>query len=149
MSTIAIRSAVASDRAYLLDSFVRGYRASSFYADGVDANVLGGLIDPLLALWDVAVAVDPASPDTLLGWICWSGRAVAWLNVRGDFRRRGIGRVLLSHAGIDVGDVAVCFLPTAIDTEAGRQDFSAVARRKGYRLRFRPYLPLSEAAGGA
>jgi GNAT superfamily N-acetyltransferase len=146
MAKIVIRSSVAQDRPYLIDSFVRSYRSNSAYAQGVHGELLVGLVEPLLALWNVAVAAD-IEDDTILGWICWrDAKTVAWIKVKEGVNGKGIARALLRHAGVQCpSEIACPFLPTA-------HQFAREAERRGYTLRFRPYLALQaarEAAGVA
>lgn len=142
MAKIEIRPATIDDRAFLLDSFTRSYQGKSAYASGVHGQILVDLLEPLLALWTVAVAVAP--DDTILGWICYRDAVtVAWVTTKLDVRGRGVAGALLAHAGVSRGtEIAVCFMPTS-----GR--FAQEAERRGYTLRFRPYLPLQAAAGAA
>ena len=142
MAKIQIRPAAIEDRAYILDSFVRSYQSTSAYAAGVPGNVLVGLLEPLLALWNCDVAV--TEDDTILGWICHRDpTTIAWLTVKLGVRRRGVARALLHHAGVQCPSELECaFLPT-------KNQFAREAERHGYTLRFRPYLALSAAAGAA
>jgi len=139
MSKIQIRPATVEDRPFLLDSFVRSYQSNSAYAQAVHGQILVDQIEPLLALWTVAVAVAP--DDTILGWICWRDPStVAWVNVKLGVRKRGIARALLTHAGVQCpSEISCAFMPTA-----GR--FAKEAERHGYTLRFRPYLPFQTVA---
>lgn len=139
MSKIAIRPITVSDRAYVLDSFVKSYQSTSAYAQGVHGEVLVGLIEPLLALWNCDVAV--TDDDTILGWICYRDpTTIAWISVKLGVRHRGVARALLRHAGVQVpAEIGCAFLAT-------KGQFAREAERSGYTLRFRPYLALQAAA---
>lgn len=108
---------------------------------GVPAVVLHDMLDALLVAWDVIVAAAPHDGE-LLGWIC-SSRApdsVAWLFVKPRYRRAGLGRALLKHAGLG-RYIDLAFAPTKLF----EQPFMKVASAKGFQIRHRPYLPLIAA----
>lgn len=137
-ATVTLRPFRPEDRPFIHDSFLRsaGSRGSA-YAQGVPAVVLHDMLDPLLITWDVTVAVAPHDNNELMGWIC--SRApdcVAWLFVKPQYRRAGLAKALMTHAGVGKFIVAP-FVPTKLF----ERPFMAVASEHGYQIRFRPYLP--------
>lgn len=131
---ITLRPFEPGDRAFVLDSFLRGFGRSA-YGEGVPARVLINMMEPLLVAWDVTVAVAP--DGELLGWIvARAPDAVGWLHVKPAFRRRGIGKALLARAGVGKM-VSAPFVATKLFD----RPFMAVVAEKGYRVRMRPYLP--------
>lgn len=150
-ATVTLRPFRPADRAFIHDSFLRSFGGGtpkpgehsrgSAYAQGVPATVLHDMLDPLLVAWDVTVASAPDDPDELMGWICArKPDAVAWLYVKPQYRRAGLGAALLEHAGIG-RYVDLAFAPTKLFG----QPFMAVASAKHYQVRHRPYLPLIAA----
>lgn len=131
MAQIHIRRMVAADKPFITDSFLGTFRKSDF-GDGVPARVLLGLFEPLLAIWDVFVAVSPDDSDEILGWICSrSPDRVAWIYIKAIYRRAGVATSLLAHAG--VGRVLRApFVATS-------RWFVEAAREKGFRIRYRPH----------
>jgi hypothetical protein len=143
MASIVIRPAVASDHNYLSDNFAKSYKHSA-YATRTSTEVLRRLVEPLLSLWQVAIAAPAHDPDFILGWLLYKdAHTVGWIHVRpGEPRRKGIANKLLQHAGIVSGEIEVPFLPTKLEGVEG--SFSNFAKAHGYELRFRPYMPLME-----
>jgi GNAT superfamily N-acetyltransferase len=150
-ASVTLRPFQGSDRPFVHDSFLRSFGGGtpkpgehprgSAYAQGVPATVLHDMLDPLLVAWDVTVAVSPHDADELMGWICArKPDCVAWLYVKPQYRRAGLGRALLEHTGIGTF-VELAFAPTKL---FGRP-FMVVASEKHYRIRHRPYLPLIAA----
>lgn len=135
---VAIVPFAPTYRAFILDSFLRSFGRSA-YGEGVPARVLIDLLEPLLVGWDVSVAVSMEDHNEALGWVCArKPDAVAWLFVKPPYRRMGLAKALLDHAG--VGKLlSAPFVPTKLFD----RPFMAVAQERGYRVRFRPYLPLS------
>lgn len=161
MATITIRPGIKADHPLVLDSFLHAY-GRSCYGSGVPARVLLSKMEALLASpsWTLSVACLPEEPDEILGFVVWrpevvsdptpsadpftlrvfplrQAGAVAWLQVKELYRRRGIARALWEHAGPHGDEVLSPFaVPDAV----------AALRRDGIRLRFRPYMPEYDAA---
>ena len=137
-ATVTLRPYAPDDRRFVTDSFLHSFGRSA-YAEGISARVLIDLLEPLLIAWDVTVAADG---DEILGWICHRGSAfVAWLFVKPAYRQHGVARALLKHAGIGTV-VSAPFVPTKLFDKP----FQALARDKGYLVRFRPFLAPGAAA---
>jgi len=144
--SIVIRPGQREDRPFLFSTFVNGYERSH-YAHGASARTLAALFGTVLSHpdWALAVACPPDDDGAIVGWILYrpetSDRApaLAWLHVRGAYRRRGVGKALLAHAGARVGatqQVACTFLTP---------DAAKMAARHGLVLRFRPYIAVEAA----
>jgi GNAT superfamily N-acetyltransferase len=140
MSSIVIRAGQDADLPYVLDSFWRAFSESPCTA-GTPAEVLIARMRWLLnsPSWELAVAILEAdSSDLNVGWVVHQPGdrpRLAWVNVRGGWRRRGIGTALLRHAGIaKPGQHVDCAF---LDPDVQRW----VRDRHGLRLHWRPYLP--------
>ena len=143
MAKIVIRDGEEGDRAYVLDTTHKTLLESSAYFYHVSPQTIRLLLDPILATYRLLVAVTPDDPSTILGYIVFeSSIVVAFVYVRSQFRRAGIGRVLLDAANTVKGDLSCPLIVTSI----GGQNFARLAESKGYKLRFRPYMPLEIAA---
>lgn len=167
MGQIEIRAAVPSDLEFVRLTMAATLRDNSAFCKGVHPATMASLIEPVLAVYQVAVATTVDDRDTVVGFIVYRDEStVAFLYVRSQFRSKrdpqnprrriggGIGRALLAHAQIAraalgsdyVPEIACAFMVTKIDGEIRGQAFGALAESKGYRLRFRPYLPLEITA---
>lgn len=140
MAEVSLRPYEDRDRGFVIMSFVRSFGRSA-YAVGVPAKVLIDLLDPMLIVWPTTVAEAP--DGELLGWICARAPGdVAWIFVKPEFRRAGLGRAMLRQAGVGT-DVTTPFLPTKAPDERSFLDF---AKTHGFRVRFRPYTPLVQVS---
>lgn len=166
MGQIEIRPAVPSDLEFVQQTMEATLRDNSAFCKGVHPATMAALIEPVLATYQVVVATTVDDRDTVVGFIVYRDEStVAFLYVRSQFRSKrdpqnprrriggGIGRALLAHAQIAraalgsdyVPEIACAFMITKMDDLRG-QAFGALAEAKGYRLRFRPYLPLEITA---
>lgn len=131
---IAIVPARAEHRALILDSFWREYRESP-HAKGVPGAVLSRKMQALLESpsWRALVATPEDETSEVLGYLVFRDqRTAAWLHVIRGWRKRGVARALLAHAGVWPGVIACAFITPEV---------AKLAATKGYTLRFRPYLP--------
>lgn len=129
----AIRPAGPDDHPFVIDCFWRDFR-QSVYAEGLSVPTIRGLIVDLLGRpdWHTVIAEMPDVPGEIYGWMTYrSAREVAWLSVKARYRRNGCAKALLDHAGVHPGRVACAFLDPRIDN---------LARPRGYRLLFRPFV---------
>lgn len=152
---LTFRGGVPTDHAYVYDSFVATYRGTP-HARGASVATLVSLMEPLLAPgseWRLLVACDPDDEDCIVGFVVSRQRAqrlpqVAWLQVRSEWKRRGVGRALLSAAGVPSGqtvELDVPFIVQRIGRDRDMPTLVELARAHGMTLRFRPYLPLEAA----
>lgn len=138
-----MRPGEASDHAIILDSFWERYHLSP-YAHGAPGAVLRALMKPLLASWKVTVACHPDIPDEVLGYVVWRDpRCVAWLHVKGKYRRRGVAKAILGHIGCVPCEISSPFV-AACPIDQGAPQFTKLAESKGYIVRFRPMIAVSE-----
>jgi GNAT superfamily N-acetyltransferase len=141
------RPGKASDMPFMADCIRKGLQQSP-YGNGISNDVLSKLIDPVLGSYRSLVAYPDGDVDGIVGFIVHDGPkgdfgsfadTVAWLQVRKEFRRNGIARELLYQANCIRGNVICPFLVQKWD---GGSNFSRACGDYGYRLRFRPWLPL-------
>lgn len=153
MAKLLIRKYQPDDRSLLLDTYVRTYRASQharYASPDLLAEMMDGMLSPTSG-WTTSVAVDPESPDVIFGWITWrptesaTQPLVAWLQVRRQWRRRGIGKALTEHAGVSKGELEVGGMVRRVDGP-GSPFLVDLAEKAGVTLRYRPFLPLLAAS---
>jgi GNAT superfamily N-acetyltransferase len=147
MTPISIRPGVASDWAHVYDSFANEYRHSPHAKHTSDRQIkwsIGLLLKS--PSWILTVACYPESPDEVCGWVLWAGRAVAWLHVKPMYRRHGFARALMASIGVDGGEVETPFVPHRTEIAANMPMW---LESKGYKLRMRPGLLLTEAMRGS
>lgn len=143
MSKIAIRDGEATDHPFVKDTIRKSLLDYSAYFKHLSAPIFGVLMDPIVAAHRLLVAMPVDSPADIIGFILFDPPAVvSFVYVRNDMRRGGVATALLHEAGIAKGDVETPFLTTKINGS----NFPRLAEAKGYRVRFRPYLPLEIAA---
>lgn len=151
---LLFRSGVAADHALVIDSVVTTYRQSP-HAQGANNQVIASLVEALLFSdsWRLVIAHPEGEPDTILGFamhgIGFRFPSIAWLQVRGPFRRHGIGKALLHHIfGPDLPkELHTAFMVQSIDTNS--PPLTTLAQQHSITLRFRPYLPLQAALDNA
>jgi hypothetical protein len=162
MATISIRPAAQTDHRFIEDTMIATLRDNSAFCKGLHPATLSALVDPVLATYQILVATPADDSYTILGFLVYQDpETVAFVYVRSQFRSRdeggarkggGVARALLARAGIARGtgagripEISCAFMVTKLDGLRG-QAFAAIAESKGYRLRFRPYLPLEATA---
>lgn len=96
-----IRSAEPDDMGYIVETFALTIRRLSTQVEGLSKERVGKLIPNLLANgWQAMVG---ESDGLLIGWVVYRGPSeLAWFYVRDMARGKGVGKALLSHAGIDM-----------------------------------------------
>jgi hypothetical protein len=108
---VTLRAPTDGDRNFLLSSFCRSMRESS-YGAGCPSEAFypaaSKCIERILAGgWEVTVAHVAGAPDEIAGWIAHrrdsKGLTVAFAYVRFSFRRLGVGSKLLAAAGVEPG----------------------------------------------
>lgn len=149
---IEILPADESHRPFVTDAFVRKFSRTP-QAAGVSGTVVASLLEPLLNDWRALVAVPQDDRDTLLGFVLFEEKrpdrqnpVVAYVYVVETWQRHGIGRALLTAAGVRFGtkakplEVHSPFVAQRISE--GGPAISALCDAKGLLFRYRPYLPL-------
>jgi GNAT superfamily N-acetyltransferase len=144
MTGIVYRHGTDRDRPYFADSIRRGLKGS-VYGKSLSNSAISSLIDPVLATALALVAVPETDPESILAFVLYApelpqklyttDRTVYWVQVRKEFRRRGLATKLMASAGI--GWILRC--PFMVTTWAGGRNFTRDAAVLGYRLKFRPY----------
>lgn len=109
--SLIVRPAVQDDLGFFLVTFAKSLRDVCGYAAGVSQDVVHDLFP---WLWTTLVVCDDEEPTVVLGWVTYRDPAtVAWIFVRPEVRRRGIAKMLLGAASVDLGaPIATPFAPT-------------------------------------
>lgn len=143
MAKIVIRDGEPSDHPFVKDTIRKTLLDHSAYFAHVSHNVLGMLMDPMVATQKLFVAMPTDSPADIIGFIlCEPPSVVSFVYVRNEMRRAGVATALASVAGIERGEILCPFLTTKING----QNLPRLADSKGYKIRFRPFMPLDIAA---
>lgn len=99
-----IRAGKPSDRAFVENAWRATMLATSPACVGADPkafhNEMTRLFERLLPSATVRVACDPKDPDTLVGFVCFTGPELHYVYVAGPFRKLGVVPMLL--AGLDI-----------------------------------------------
>jgi hypothetical protein len=114
-----------------MDSFLHGFKGTPWAKGVVVSQLLSALMNH--QDWKITIAHEESVPDEILGWIAWrDSQTIGWICVKGPVQSRGVAHSLLSYIGCDVSrEICSAFVtPEAL----------AMAKKKGIKLRFRPYL---------
>lgn len=136
MNGITIRPGTEADYPYVFSSFAREWPRICGHGD--ETGKLGtSLLEPMVTAWSLYCAVPEHDQSLVLGWILVDGNRVAWVTTHRSYRKQGFGiaDMLLAHAGIRPGPVITPFMPSRIRLRK-------YIESKGYKLQFRPWLPL-------
>jgi GNAT superfamily N-acetyltransferase len=129
---ILIRRGTETEWSLAFDSFLESYRDAPA-AQGATRGVLAGIFGAYLLQWRYLVACEPETPEEIMGFIVASSRsAVAWIQVKAQYRRKGVARALLNAAAVARGRVPTPFLPGPA--------LKAQLRERGYHLCHRPWM---------
>jgi GNAT superfamily N-acetyltransferase len=134
-----IRRGTPADHTFVYSATARTLRSSPYYA-GLPHDTYGVVIDEALRSrlahpdWLLWIAFPTDRPTEVGGFILSNGLAVASIYVRSEFRRRGVGRMLLDAAGVAArpGDRVRAVL--------GSAKAFWLARQKGLAVQFSPYF---------
>lgn len=151
MTKVSIRPASVADRPYLLATIRETLSRNSAYYQGLHPEAMNQLLEPVLATFDAAVATPTTDPDAILAFIVWrkSDGVVAFVYVRERLRRKGFAKQLLRHAAISPGPVDAVYNVTKVPgagAEGGPGKLPDMARRAGFEIRWRPFIPLQLSA---
>lgn len=139
-AAISLRAAVPDDQNYLLSTTREVLLKESDFCAGIHPETMSVILQPILSTYEIIVAAASEDPSAIVGFIVYRDpRTVAFLYVRSQFRKMGVGRALIDKAGIELGEIWCPLMVT-------RQNFQRFAASKGYRARFRPYMPLEIVA---
>lgn len=145
MAKIVIRDGEATDHPFVRETIKANLLTNSAYFARLPASVFGLLIDPMIATHKLFVAQPVDSPADIVGFLLGDPPStVSFVYVRNGMRRGGVATALASVAGIERGEIATPFLTTKTNGEGS--NFPRLAMSKGYKMRFRPFLPLEVAA---
>lgn len=129
---IQIRRGTEREWSLAFDSFIEEYRDSPA-AQGCSRGTLSALFGSYLAQWRYLVACEPETPEEIMGFIVASSQgAVAWIQVKHQYRKLGVASALLDAAAVTTGKVLTPFLPGGA--------LNAQLRAKGYHLCHRPWM---------
>ena len=130
-ANITIRKGTEAEWALAFDSFLEEYRRAPA-AQRTTKGVLAGLFGSYLMQWRYLVACEPETPEEIMGFIVASSQgAVAWVQVKAQYRRKGVATALLSAAGVKAA-VETPFMPD--------RTLVGAIRDKGFRLYHRPWM---------
>jgi GNAT superfamily N-acetyltransferase len=130
---VVVRPMLAGDLGFVLNSWLRSYHESDvaryvpndvYFADAGHHGICVRLLQETPAL----MACDAANPHTLYGWVCGAPGVLHYAYVKSPFRRLGIARLLLQHAGVEDGAVCTHFTRA---TKAWQE--------RGHRYVYNPY----------
>lgn len=130
------RPATQEDVAFVLNSFSHEF-SRSVYSDGLARVQVRQLMVTILQRpdWNATILCESEVPDEILGYIVWrSPTQIAWLQVKGRYRRQGIAHALLAAIGAQPGPVKATFLPSPA--------FARSLRAKAWDLLHRPHQGL-------
>lgn len=129
MSAPVIQDATPAHHALILDSFLHEYRRSMAAAHTPPSVLLAKMSALLNApTWRALVCIDPEHDEILGSLVYRDAGCAAWLQVKRQYRKRGVARALVNAAGLSTFCLDVAFMPDR--------------RKAGWpQLRFRPYLP--------
>jgi GNAT superfamily N-acetyltransferase len=100
---VAFRPATEVEMPFVFSTWLKNFKESAQPHQGIQGYYTGQhrLIELLAARGaSLVLACNREAPEQLLGWVCCEGNTVHYLYVKQVFRRLGIGRKLLSEAGI-------------------------------------------------
>lgn len=95
---VLTREATRKDLPFLFDSYWRSYVA---YAGRPRESALMRLRDRFSGLWLRAkfiLAVNPESPEHILGWVCYEGPVIHYAYVKAAYRNQGLAQMLCDIA---------------------------------------------------
>jgi ribosomal protein S18 acetylase RimI-like enzyme len=143
MSKIVIRDGEPSDHPFVRDTIRMQLISASAYFARVSPQTFGVLIDPMIATHKLFIAQPVDSPADIVGFLlCEPPTDISFVYVRNEMRRGGIATALLNVAGVTRGEVNTPFLTTKLDG----QNFPRLADSHGFKIRFRPFIPLEVSA---
>ena len=92
-----LRPAVESDYPYIVESWLASYRGQAIARDAGRGYVhdFKWFIRKLIAKSAVLVAADEEEHGVIWGWAATHGETILYVYVRQDFRRQGLGRLLV------------------------------------------------------
>lgn len=139
MSDFTVRLGVPEDHPMVYRYTAHSFRFVSYYTnlDGpAYTNMINTVVGRMLTDWTLLVAFVTAVPAEAAGFLlCKPEVAAGVLFVKPDYRRRGVGRMLLERAKL-TKFVAVMGSPRAFK----------LARDKGLEVQFSPYFGILEAS---
>ena len=143
MAKIVIRDGEPADHPFVRDTIRKSLLDYSAYFYRLPHAIFGILLDPMLATQRLLVAMPVDSPADIIGFILFeSPSVVSFVYVRNGMRRGGVATALAGVAGIEKGEISTPFLTTKV----GSENFPRLAGSKGYKVRFRPYMPFEISA---
>jgi len=143
---LIVRKATEGDLAFVLDSFTKDY-ARVPYTEGLTRSQVRNLMVTLLSApgWCCSILCDDEERDEIIAYAVWKAKdVIAWLHVKGIYRRRGMAKRLLNAIGARPGPIRT---PNPPGSKLAR-----AARARGWQIHPRPYLdllpPVTEWAAG-
>lgn len=99
---VMIRPFLETDRNFILSTWLKGQRFGNFYFNEVPQDIYykeyAAIITRTMALpgVEIIVACDRADPSWVWGFAVVRGPALYWVYVKGDYREKGIAKLLLA-----------------------------------------------------
>ncbi len=130
---LVTRPATNDDLPFVFNSFTLEY-SRSIYADEMSRVSVREMIVRYVFeyRWNVKILIDDEVPDEIIAYVVYKDAThIAWIYVKGPYRRNGLASKLLLDIGATKGKIKVTFLTNP--------DFSRKARSKGWNLLHRPW----------
>lgn len=108
-----IRPMEASDRSFVLATWLNNYKHESYFAARISDKVFfrhhHDVVERLLARSRVLIACDPGDANEIVGYIVWEPGVLHWCYVKKAFRQYGLGRALLTATDLpdDLSGVSI------------------------------------------
>lgn len=104
-SNFTIRPVMDSDLSFIFSTWLKSFRYSSLFAKDIDNDIYYKyhqlVIERILSrVPTIYIACDKVNPETVFGYIIGEGEVLHFLYVKKDFRKLGIGGILLDTYGI-------------------------------------------------
>ncbi len=103
---VVLRSPHQADKNFVLSTWLKGQRFGNIHFRAIPSDAYyekqTELIMDILSTPGIrmTIACDEARPEWIIGFAVFSQDEIYWIHVRSDYRKRGIGKLLLDGAKI-------------------------------------------------
>ena len=140
-SDFTIRLGELADHPMVFKTTAVACRWCPYYTDldrKAYSNMINEVVGTMLTRWTLIVAFVTKVPSESAGYVLFKpGVALGTIFVKPDYRRRGVGRMLLETARLRQ-------FPTVLASPRALR----LAREKGLHVQFSPYFGILEGANG-